>query len=631
MTFRRSLAALAVLTFATSVQARTPKRYTIEQFMTSTSVSGASFSPDEKEILFTSNESGVPNVYTVAVTGGPAKALTNSKDSTYSVGYFPNDRRVLYTRDRGGDENNHLYVRELDGTERDLISGDKVKGQFVRWSGDKSALYVMTNERDARFMDLYRIDAKTYARQLVFKDEKGYELDAVSDDGRWLALGKPNTTSDRDLWIHDVRGGETKHISKHEGVASYTGSDFDPSSKWLYYLTDDGAEFARARRYELASGKSEDVEKADWDIWDTMLSERGKYRVTRVNADARTVLKVYETSSGREVKLPDLGGDISSAVVSPSEKKMALYVVKDREPRNLYVYDFATTKVTRLTNTLNKQIDPADLVDSNVVRFKSFDGMTIPGILYKPQDASPSNKVPAILLVHGGPGGQAREGYSALAQYLANHGYLVYDINNRGSSGYGRKFFMADDRKHGREPLWDCIEAKKFLASLPYVDGKRVAIMGGSYGGYMVAAALAFHPEVFTAGVDIFGVTNWVRTLQSMPPYWEAFRKALYDEIGDPATDLDRLKATSPLFHADKIRKPLLVVQGKNDPRVIKVESDEIVEAVRKNGVPVEYLVFEDEGHGFSKKKNQMSAYGTIREFLDKYVKPIGQPPAVEH
>ncbi|HEX2060459.1 MAG TPA: prolyl oligopeptidase family serine peptidase, partial [Thermoanaerobaculia bacterium] len=186
------------------------------------------------------------------------------------------------------------------------------------------------------------------------------------------------------------------------------------------------------------------------------------------------------------------------------------------------------------------------------------------------------------------------------AQFLANHGYVVLDINNRGSSGYGKTFFTADDRKHGREPLWDCVEAKKYLASLPYVDGSRVAIMGGSYGGYMVAAALAFQPDVFDVGVDIFGVTNWVRTLQSIPSWWEAQRQALYDEIGDPNTELERLKATSPVFHADKIRKPLIVIQGKNDPRVIKPESDDLVEAVKKNGVPVEYVVFDDEGHGFT-------------------------------
>ena len=194
-------------------------------------------------------------------------------------------------------------------------------------------------------------------------------------------------------------------------------------------------------------------------------------------------------------------------------------------------------------------------------------------------------------------------------------------INNRGSSGYGKTFFAADDRKHGREPLWDCVDAKKYLASLPYVDGSRIGIVGGSYGGYMVLAALAFQPDVFDVGVDIFGVANWLRTLESIPAWWEAQRKALYDEMGDPKADRQMLHDVSPVFHADKIRKPLLVLQGANDPRVLKAESDDIVAAVKKSGAPVEYIVFPDEGHGFTKKKNQIEGYTAMLTFLDKHLK----------
>jgi dipeptidyl aminopeptidase/acylaminoacyl peptidase len=215
--------------------------------------------------------------------------------------------------------------------------------------------------------------------------------------------------------------------------------------------------------------------------------------------------------------------------------------------------------------------------------------------------------------------------YSAYTQYLVNHGYCVIDVNNRGSSGYGKTFFLADEQKHGREPLWDCVEAKKYLASLGYVDDKKIGIMGGSYGGYMVLAALTFKPEEFNAGVDIFGVSNWVRTLKSIPPYWEAERKSLYAEIGDPTTQEKMLREISPLFHADKITKPLIVLQGANDPRVIKPESDEIVDAIKKNKGVVEYVVFDNEGHGFTKKANELRAYKAILDFLDKYLKGKAQ------
>ncbi|HEX8699764.1 MAG TPA: S9 family peptidase [Myxococcaceae bacterium] len=612
---------------AAKSKTRPSKQYTIEQFMATTRVSGASFSPDEKKILFSSNQSGIFNAYNMPVTGGKPKALTQSKtDTTFAVSYFPKDERILFTRDQGGDENNHLYVRTLDGKEKDLTPGDKLKAQFAGWkSDDYSAFYVVTNERDPRFFDLYKYDAKTYARTLLFQNPGGFEFADISRDEKWIALDKPRTTADSDVHLYDVAKKETKHITAHKGIAQYTTASFDPASSALYLLTNDGSEFTRVARYTLADGKLEDVEKADWDVMYTYFSENGAYRVTAINEDGRTVIRLHDVKAGKQVALPQLPeGDITSVAISRSEKRMAFYHNGDRSPNNLYVFEFGTGKASRLTNTLSPQIDPEDLAESQVARFKSFDGMEIPNILYKPHQATAEAKAPALIWVHGGPGGQTRKGYSPFIQYLVNHGYVVLGINNRGSSGYGKTFFTADDQKHGKEPLLDCIAAKKYLASLPYVDGSRVGIIGGSYGGYMTLAALAFHPQEFNVGVDIFGVSNWLRTLQSIPPYWESFREALYQEIGDPAKQEQMLRDTSPLFHADKIQKPLLVIQGANDPRVIKPESDEIVQAVQKNKVPVEYVVFPDEGHGFTKKKNEAEAYSKTLDFLDRYLKKSG-------
>jgi dipeptidyl aminopeptidase/acylaminoacyl peptidase len=612
---------------------RAPKRYTIEQFMATTSVGGASFSADEQRVLFSSNETGIYNVYSVPVAGGPATRITGSTtDSTYAVSYFPLDDRILFTRDQGGNELNHLYVRATDGTDKDLTPGEKLKAAFKGWTRTGDGFYVQTNERDARYFDLYRYDAKTYERKVVYKDETGYELGPISDDGRWLALGKPKSTADSDLYLWDATTGQVKHLSPHEGQADYNAADFDPASKYLYYTTNDGGEFTRVRRYDLAADRHEDVEKADWDVWYTYFSHNGRYRVTGINEDARTVIRVVDTASGQPVALPKLpGGDITGLSIARSEKRLAFYVNGDASPSNLYVYTFGDREARRLTDTLNKEIDPADLVEAEVVRFKSFDGTVIPNLLYRPHEASAQAKAPALVLVHGGPGGQTRKGYNALTQYLANHGYVLLGINNRGSTGYGKTFYTADDQKHGREPLWDCVAGKDFLASLPYVDAERIGIIGGSYGGYMTLAALAFKPEVFRVGVDIFGVSNWLRTLESMPKWWEAARQALYKEIGDPVKDAAMLREISPVFHADRIRRPLIVLQGANDPRVIKPESDDIVAALKKNGVPVEYVVFPDEGHGFSKKKNQIEGYRAIREFLDVHLKGMPAAPTSGH
>ncbi|MFN7673542.1 MAG: prolyl oligopeptidase family serine peptidase [Betaproteobacteria bacterium] len=599
------------------------KRYTIEQFMATTSYAGASFSADEKSILFSSNETGIFNAYKISTSGGKAEAKTKSAtDSTYAVSFFPGDDRILFTRDNGGDENNHLFVRELDGTEKDLTPGAKLKANFAGWSTNDAAFYVTTNERDPRYFDLYRYDAKTYARTMLYKNDQAFQVAAISRDEKWIALGKTNTTSYRYNYLYDVAKAEAKLITAHTGVASFSASTFDPASKQLFFTSNADGEFTQLKAYDLATGVVKDHTKADWDVNGTYFSKDGRYRVTTINQDGSTVIRVTEGADDKPVALPKLpGGEIRGVTFSKSGARMAFYLNGDRSPSNLFVYDFKTRATKQLTQSLAKDINPADLVEAQVVRFKSFDGMVIPSIYYKPHGASATNKVPAIVYVHGGPGGQTRRGYSAQIQYLVNNGYAVLGINNRGSSGYGKSFFAADDRKHGREPLWDCTEAKTYLASLGYIDPDRIGIMGGSYGGYMTVAALAFRPEVFKVGVNIFGVTNWIRTLESIPPYWEASRKALYQEIGDPVADREFLLATSPLFHAKEIRKPMIVIQGANDPRVIKAESDDIVAAVQKNGVPVEYVVFPDEGHGFSKKKNSMEANQKILAFLDKYLK----------
>lgn len=616
--------ALGVVAPAATQSVKRPgKQYSIEQFMNTIAITGASFSPDESRILFSSNKTGIWNAYTVPVTGGDWTAVTASTtDSTYAVAYFPADERVLFTRDQGGNELNHLYVRTPDGQEKDLTPGEKLKAGFGGFTPDGTAFYVQTNERDPRFFDIYRYDAKTYARTLFYQNTDGFFPAAISNDGRWLALSKITTTSNTDIYLWSADTKQARHLTPHTTDAQYQAATFDPDSKHLYYLTNDGSEFMRLRRYALADGRHEEVEKADWDIVSTSFSRTGKYRVLAVNEDGRTAIRLTETATGKPVELPYVpAGGVAGVTIGRSESNIAFYVNGDRSPNDLYVMKQGAERPRKLTSSLNPEIDASDLVDTEVVRFKARDGMTIPNILWKPHQATAARKAPALVWVHGGPGGQTTRGYNPVIQYLVNHGYVVLGINNRGSSGYGRTFFAADDQKHGREPLWDTVDAKQYLAGLPYVDGERVGIIGGSYGGYMVLAALAYQPDVFDVGVDIFGVSNWLRTLESIPAWWEAQRTALYAEIGDPVKQKQMLHDISPAFHGDRIRKPLLVLQGANDPRVLKAESDDIVAAVKQNGVPVEYIVFPDEGHGFSKKKNQVDGYSAVLRFLDTHLK----------
>ncbi|MFT4943777.1 MAG: dipeptidyl aminopeptidase/acylaminoacyl peptidase, partial [Flavobacteriales bacterium] len=342
----------------------------------------------------------------------------------------------------------------------------------------------------------------------------------------------------------------------------------------------------------------------------------------------KNVIEVLDAKTMTPIELTNFGDkSITSVRFSDDESWMRMYVGGSNSPSDLYTYNLETKEQHKLTNVLNEEINADDLVTAKVVRYKSFDGTLIPAIYYLPKQASEENKVPAMVWVHGGPGGQTRQGFSSLIQYMVNRGYAVLAVNNRGSSGYGKTFYQMDDLNHGENDLQDCVEGKNWLATQTKIDGDKIGIIGGSYGGYMTMAALTYTPEEFDVGVNLFGVTNWLRTLKSIPPYWESFRESLYLELGDPfSADSTRLKRISPLFHTDKVTKPLIVLQGTQDPRVLQVESDEIVAGVRKNGVPVEYVLFEDEGHGFVKKENQIEAYSRILTFLDAYLKKENAP-----
>lgn len=601
-------------------------RYTIEQFYDNLSIGGGSFSADETRLLVSSNQSGIYNVYSLNVDGSGEQQLTFSEEeSFFANSYFPEDDRFLYSADKGGDENSHLYMHEPNGTVTDLTPWEGTTSQFMGWSRDFKNLYLISNKRDPRFFDAYAMDLETFEPVLIYENKENLSPAGISNTGRYMALTQELTTSNNEMYLLELSSGDIKHISEHEGDATYSPADFSLDDQYLYYLSNEGSEFTYLSSYHLETGKKKLVYEADWDVSYAYFSFNEKYQVIGINEDAKTVVKVFDVASGEAVAMPDFGNrDISGVSISRSEKLIRLAAASPTSPGDLYMHEFGKEDFTRLTHSLNKEINEADLVAGEVIRYPSYDGLEIPAILYKPKEATVKNKVPALLWIHGGPGGQSRMGFSSLIQYYVNHGYAILAVNNRGSSGYGKTFFNLDNQRHGEDDLMDCVKAKDFLAGQGYIDMDRVGIMGGSYGGYMVMAALTYQPEEFAVGVNLFGVTNWLRTLKSIPPYWESFRKALYDELGDPFTeDSLRLHKISPLFHAQHVTKPLMVLQGANDPRVLQVESDEIVAAVKENGVPVEYVIFGDEGHGFVKKENQIEGYGKILTFLDKYLKGV--------
>ena len=603
---------------------RNIRQYTIEQFYKNKEISGGTFSSDESRLLVSSNESGIYNLYEISIADSQERQVTRSTvESFLAIDYVPGTSSMLYTADKGGNEINHIYLLSRDGVSKDLTPDTSEKATFLSWSRDKKAFFYLSNKRNPKYFDLYKMSVATWKPVMLYRNDAGYDVGDIAWNEKTLALVQNITTSENRLFLYDIPSKKMTEVSDPNVPGVYQSSGFSKDNETFLYITDAGKEFQYLVQYDLATGGRKTAFETSWDVMYSYDSENEKYRVIGINADGKNVLKIINRQTGQEVGFPEIpDGDVVAVAISKSEKLMRLTVGTSKAPGNLYVYNFDTRELKRITNTLNTEINPGDLVAAQVVRFPSFDSLEIPAIYYRPLTASPDNPVPALVWVHGGPGGQTRVGYSALIQFLVNHGYGILAVNNRGSSGYGKTFFKMDDRNHGDRDLRDCVAGKKYLQTLDGIDKDRIGIIGGSYGGFMTMAAMAFHPDEFRVGVDLFGVTNWVRTLRSVPPYWESFRKALYAEMGDPfSSDSVRLHDISPLFHASQIKNPVMVLQGVNDPRVLKVESDEMVDAMKKNNVPVEYVVFPDEGHGFRKKENEISGDGKILAFLDKYLK----------
>jgi len=603
---------------------RSVQQYSSAQFMSTARTSGMTFSADEERVLFTSDASGILNAYEVSIGTRRRTQLTHSlTENIQSVSYFPNDNRILINRDSGNLENSVLCVWAPDGKEVVLTPGEEVQAFFHRWSDDCSSFYVSTNERDQHRFDLYRFDSHTFERKMIYRATEGFYFSGMSPDERQVLFLKSKSKTDADIFLYDINNAEMKCLTPHEGDVLNCAPVFDRDAKAIYYVTNKDSDFRYLQRLDVASGETECVERAEGDVLWTLFSSDYRRRITFANDSSTTLrtMNIHDLETGSVCKLPGFTQQsINSALFSRSGRRLAFYASGDRSPADLYVYDFDTELITRLTESLNPEVNSGHLVESEVVSFHSFDGLEIPCLLWRPHGVSEFNKAPALVWVHGGPGGRMAKGYKGRIQYLINHGYVVLGLNYRGSSGFGKKFFSADHQKHGREPLWDCVAAKEFLARLGYVDASRIAIIGGSFGGYMALAALAFHPEEFAAGVNICGISNLVSLARTLPKYWDV--KRFYEKLGDPMDDEELLRAISPFFHAGKIRKPLLMLQGATDPRCPREQSDEMVAAIRRSGGTVEYLVYEDESHGFRKRKNAIHAYGAILNFLDSHLKP---------
>ncbi|WP_394836781.1 S9 family peptidase [Pendulispora rubella] len=600
-------------------------------------------SPDGRRILFIAPDQGVLNAW-VAPASDPtaAKVVTHERTRPVrEVRWAETSEHVLYQNDKGGDENFHVFVVDLKtGQEKDLTPYDGVRTDLQdTFDKHPTTLFVQMNKRDKNWMDPALIDIKT-GKVTVLYENDGYQ-DFLLDKDAKLRLGqKYNADGSREIFLRAGAGkkAEWKSFIKIGREDSTTTEPrwFNRDGKTLYMSDSRDRDTAAVVAVEVGSGKR------------TVLFEDPKSDVQGDIVDPKT-MKPLAVMTNRERRVwhaldksvqGDLDalarvakGDITVLSQSHDGRKWTVSFLKDDGPTAFYLWDRNTKHASYIFSD-RKDLQGVELAPMHPVVIAARDGLelvsylTLPRSVDPKETGKPSKPVPMVLLVHGGPWGRDQWGLNASHQWLANRGYAVLSVNFRASTGFGKKFVNAGDREWGRKMHDDLLDAVKWAVDGKVADPKKVAIMGGSYGGYATLAGLTFTPDVFACGVDIVGPSNLVTLLHSIPPYWSAIFNDFVMRIGDPRTDEGKqfLASRSPLSQVDAIKKPLLIGQGANDPRVKQAESDQIVKAMQAKGLPVTYVLFPDEGHGFQRPENRLSFFAVTEVFLAEHLGGSYQP-----
>ncbi len=610
-----------------------------ELFFGDPEISGAQISPDGKFIAFIKPFKGTRNIW-VKKTEDPftsAKAITAETKRPIPAYFWSRDGKyILFVQDQGGDENYNVYAVNPDDapasgqdvpTARNITEAKGIRAAiYAVPRSEPDAMYVGINDRDKAWHDLYKVKISNGERTLIRQNTEritGWVFD-LKDQLRMASRSAEN--GDTEVLRIDDKG-FTKVYSCNV-FESCGPVKYHKDGQRVYFVTNKGAgiDLVKLVLFDPATGKEELVESDPMnrvDFGNASFSEVTEELVATSYNDERNRIYWKDKSFEADYKLLQKKLRGKEVFFSDSTKDERLFLItanSDTEPGERYLFDRATKKLT-LQYKIREKLPREALVPMKAVRFKSSDGLEIPAYLTLPKGATAKN-LPAIIVPHGGPWARDAWGYNGFAQFLANRGYAVLQPNFRGSTGYGKKFLDAGNKQWGDKMQDDITWAAKYLVAEGIADAKKIGVMGGSYGGYATLAGVTFTPDVFAAGVSIVGPSNLITLLESIPPYWEPIRKLFYERMGDPNTPEGKaqLLRQSPLTHASKIKTPLLVIQGANDPRVTKRESDQIVIALRDRGFPVEYLVAPDEGHGFARPVNNMAMFATSEKFLAKHL-----------
>lgn len=593
-------------------------KYTITDFLEVKSSFGSRFSPDGSRIAYLSNLTGTAQIYVMPTTGGDSIQLTNFPDAISGLIFSPIEEKIVFSKSEGGNERNQIYVMDVDTKEIiALTDNNEVKYDLGPFSYDGQYVSYASNERNGKDFDVYVMELKTKHAKRVF-DLGGWCGPAeFSPSGKYLAVKRHYSSENNDFYLCNLETSEIEHLTPHEGNIFHGTPRWLPDESAFYITMDKDLEFMSLSRYSIKDKSFEYVLKPTWDINGLAIQREGKYLTISLNEDGYSKLTVHNPYTLEMLPYQLPLGEIGGVSFSKDGKHMTFSLGDSRRSLNIYVTDMATDVSRQLTNS-PQGVPPEILVEPELIRFKSFDGLEIPAFIYKPRDSEIGKKLPTIINIHGGPESQYTPGLALLTQYFVHAGYVVVAPNVRGSSGYGKTYMALDNVEKRMDSVKDIVALREYLKNVPEIDLDKIVLMGGSYGGFMVLACMAFYPDLWAAGVNTVGIVNFITFLENTASYRRALREA---EYGSLERDREFLESISPIHSIDKIRAPLFVIHGTNDPRVPLSEAEQVVSKLKEYGRDAELLVYPDEGHGLSKLKNRLDAYPKVVEFLERELK----------
>jgi dipeptidyl aminopeptidase/acylaminoacyl peptidase len=584
--------------------------YEFDRYLKVRGAWGAVWSPDGGRIAFLTEITGVPQIWEVAAEGASwPEQLTFHEERISYAAYSPTGNDLLFGMDAGGNERSQLFLLEEGGV-TDLTRAPDAIHYPGGFSPDGRRIAYTATRRNGTDFDVFVQDLPGGEPETVWEVSGYHTVAGWTPDGTALIVSRHHSNVNNDLYLLDLTSGEATLLTPHEGDARFSGANATPDGASVYLTTDRDGEFLRLARLDLATLALEYLTKDDWDVEGVELSNDGRYLVASRNVDGYSEVLLFD---GRGRRMPDPqvpDGIVGGFEFSPDSGRLAFTLTAPERNPDVWVLNLADGEARRLTRSSTAGIPPRTFRKPRVVRYTSFDGREIPALFLEPE----AENAPVIVNVHGGPESQARPAFAPVTQYLLNRGYAVFFPNVRGSTGYGKAYTHLDDVELRMDSVSDLAHAALWLRGRGH---GRIAVMGGSYGGFMVLAALTEYPGLWTAGVDIVGIANLVTFLENTGSYRRALREP---EYGSLEKDRAFLESISPIHKAESITAPLMVVHGKNDPRVPVGEAEQIVDRVQGNGGTVEYLLYEDEGHGLAKLKNRLDAYPKIAAFLDRHL-----------